>query len=93
MEKTSVNWFGSAWLGTRTPLSRLRTAKRPSGERAVIVPILILQDSKPPGLSEFETARHRKVDGKTAAIPIIMRTARGDDADVVTGLEIGAATM
>jgi two-component system, OmpR family, alkaline phosphatase synthesis response regulator PhoP len=43
-----------------------------------------------PGLDGLEAAKALKADAKTKAVPIIMLTAKGEDADIVTGLEIGA---
>ena len=39
----------------------------------------------------MEVCRRLKGDPKTHNIPIIMLTAKGDEADVVTGLELGAS--
>ncbi len=43
-----------------------------------------------PGLSGLEVCRALRADRATAAIPIIMVTARADEADRIVGLEIGA---
>jgi two-component system phosphate regulon response regulator PhoB len=51
---------------------------------------LILLDLMLPGLDGLEVAKALKNDPKTKAIPIIMLTAKGEDADVVSGLELGA---
>ena len=51
---------------------------------------LIVLDLMLPGLDGLEVAKALKADAKTQAVPIIMLTAKGEDADVVTGLEIGA---
>ena len=53
-------------------------------------PALILLDLMLPGLDGLEVCRALKTDPATAAIPIIMVTARDDEADIVTGLELGA---
>lgn len=53
-------------------------------------PELILLDVMLPGRSGLEICRAMRGDPKTAAIPIIMVTARGDEADRVSGLELGA---
>ena len=53
-------------------------------------PALILLDLMLPGLDGLEVCRGMKADPATAAIPIIMVTARDDEADIVTGLELGA---
>jgi len=38
----------------------------------------------------LEVCRQLKADARTAAIPVVILTAKGEEADVVTGLEIGA---
>ncbi|MFH1491090.1 MAG: response regulator transcription factor, partial [Pseudomonadota bacterium] len=43
-----------------------------------------------PGIDGLEVARSLKNDKRTEDIPIIMLTAKGEEADVVTGLELGA---
>jgi two-component system phosphate regulon response regulator PhoB len=51
---------------------------------------LILLDLMLPGMDGLEVAKHLKGDSKTKYIPIIMLTAKGEEADIVTGLELGA---
>ena len=53
-------------------------------------PDLIVLDLMLPGVDGLEVCRRLKADRVTAAIPIIMLTAKGEDADVVAGLELGA---
>lgn len=53
-------------------------------------PNLILLDWMLPGTSGIELARRLKKDELTAAIPIIMLTAKGEEDNKVQGLEIGA---
>jgi two-component system phosphate regulon response regulator PhoB len=43
-----------------------------------------------PGVSGLELARRLKKDEFTRAIPIILLTARGEEDDKISGLEIGA---
>jgi two-component system phosphate regulon response regulator PhoB/two-component system alkaline phosphatase synthesis response regulator PhoP len=53
-------------------------------------PDLILLDLMLPGTDGLEVCRHiRRTEG-LAGLPIIMLTARGDEADKVVGLELGA---
>ncbi|ACT51501.1 MULTISPECIES: phosphate regulon transcriptional regulator PhoB [Methylovorus] len=54
------------------------------------LPDLIILDWMLPGMSGIEFARKLKSDEFTKAIPIIMLTARGEEADKVKGLEVGA---
>jgi DNA-binding response OmpR family regulator len=51
---------------------------------------LIILDVMLPGMSGLEVCRVLRADRATAAVPIIMLTARGEEADRVIGLEIGA---
>jgi two-component system alkaline phosphatase synthesis response regulator PhoP len=53
-------------------------------------PDLILLDLMLPGLDGLEVCRHLKGDRETAGIPIVMLTAKGEEADIVPGLEMGA---
>lgn len=54
------------------------------------LPDLIILDWMLPGMSGIEFARKLKSDEFTKTIPIIMLTARGEEADKVKGLEVGA---
>jgi len=53
-------------------------------------PDLILLDLMLPGLDGKEICRMIKRDESTADIPIVMLTARGEESDIVAGLELGA---
>ena len=53
-------------------------------------PSLILLDWMLPGTSGMELARRLKKDELTAAIPIIMLTAKGEEDNKIQGLEVGA---
>jgi len=53
-------------------------------------PDLILLDLMLPGVDGLEVCRVLKSGRETDRIPIIMLTAKGEEADIVTGLEIGA---
>jgi DNA-binding response OmpR family regulator len=66
-----------------------------SGERALAkvgeeIPDMILLDLMLPGLDGLDVCRALKRNPGTACIPMIMLTAKGEDADIVTGLELGA---
>jgi len=51
---------------------------------------LILLDLMLPGINGFEVCRRLKNNKRTQTIPIIMLTAKGEEIDIVTGLELGA---
>jgi two-component system, OmpR family, alkaline phosphatase synthesis response regulator PhoP len=53
-------------------------------------PDLILLDLMLPGIDGLDVCRIVKNDAKTSHIPIIMISAKGEEADIVIGLEIGA---
>jgi two-component system alkaline phosphatase synthesis response regulator PhoP len=53
-------------------------------------PDLIILDLMLPGMDGTELCRRLKANGGTAHIPIIMVTARGEEEDVIKGLELGA---
>ncbi len=59
-------------------------------ETAVYQPDLILLDLMLPGADGLEVCKRLKADAATARIPIIMLTALCEEADIVTGLELGA---
>ena len=54
------------------------------------LPDLIILDWMLPGMSGIDFSRRLKSDDLTKSIPIIMLTARGEEADKVRGLEVGA---
>jgi two-component system phosphate regulon response regulator PhoB len=56
-----------------------------------IMPDLVLLDLMLPGFDGLEVCRNLKKDPKTSSIPVVMVTAKGSEADIVTGLEMGAA--
>jgi two-component system phosphate regulon response regulator PhoB len=51
---------------------------------------LILLDLMLPGMSGLDVSRSLKKDDTTRNIPIIILTAKGEESDVVLGLELGA---
>jgi len=53
-------------------------------------PDLILLDLMLPGIDGLEVCRTLKSKQHTQGIPIIMLTAKGEESDVVKGLELGA---
>lgn len=66
-----------------------------SGERGLelaqaAVPDLILLDVMLPGIDGLETLRRLKALPSLARVPVIMASAKGEDPDVVAGLELGA---
>ena len=67
-----------------------------SGEEALLAlkshgVSLILLDLMLPGIDGLEVCRRLKAQPETRDIPIIMLTAKDSEADIVAGLEMGAA--
>lgn len=72
---------------------RLRVAR--SGEDALAsildqLPDLIILDLNLPQMNGFELCRRLRAESTSARVPILMLTARGDEADKVLGLNLGA---
>jgi two-component system, OmpR family, alkaline phosphatase synthesis response regulator PhoP len=63
--------------------SGLKTATRD-------VPDLVIVDLMLPGIDGLEVCRRLRTDARTAAIPILMLTAKTAESDRVVGLELGA---
>ena len=66
-----------------------------SGEEALTkaktkLPNIIILDLMLPGIDGLEVCKILKNDTKTEHIPIIMLTAKGEESDIVSGLELGA---
>lgn len=53
-------------------------------------PELIILDLMLPGIDGLEVCRALKRERATSDIPIVMLTAKGEELDIVTGLELGA---
>ena len=72
---------------------RIETAT--SGEEALakartVQPGLIILDLMLPGIDGLQVCKNLKSETKTQNIPVIMLTAKGEESDVVGGLELGA---
>ena len=72
---------------------RVLTAE--TGEKGLSIieknePDLLLLDLMLPGIDGFDIAKKIRSMKKIRNLPIIMLTAKGEEADVVTGLELGA---
>lgn len=66
-----------------------------SGEEALKAvkaarPDLMVLDLMLPGMDGLEVCRSLKQDPQTRNLPIVMLTAKGEEADIVAGLELGA---
>ncbi|WP_022664830.1 response regulator [Desulfospira joergensenii] len=66
-----------------------------TGEEAIKIskqarPDLMVLDLMLPGIDGLEVTRYLRNNGETKDMPIVMLTAKGEESDVVTGLELGA---
>lgn len=67
----------------------------PDGERALeavrqALPALVILDLMLPGFTGLEVCRRLRGDPATAALPIVMLTAKAAEVDRIVGLEMGA---
>jgi len=72
-----------------------RVTTTPSGEEGLRLaaarrPDLVILDLMLPDIDGLEVCRRLKRARQTASLPVVMLTAKGEEADVVTGLEMGA---
>jgi two-component system phosphate regulon response regulator PhoB len=72
-----------------------QTVSAVSGEEALKkcrseTPDLIVLDLMLPGIDGLQVMKTLREDSVTKDIPTVMLTAKGDEADIVTGLELGA---
>jgi two-component system phosphate regulon response regulator PhoB len=68
----------------------LATGEEALEEARKLLPDLIVLDLLLPTVDGLEVCRRLKADSKTKHIPVIMLTAKTEEADVVAGLELGA---
>ncbi len=66
-----------------------------SGEKALKLirrdpPDMVLLDLMLPGIDGLEICRQIRADAELAHLPLVMLTAKGEEADIVAGLELGA---
>ncbi|HUV62499.1 MAG TPA: response regulator transcription factor [Sedimentisphaerales bacterium] len=66
-----------------------------SGEEALAkarrkLPDLVILDLMLPGMDGLDVCKKLKNDAKTEGLPIIVLTAKSEESDIVTGLELGA---
>ncbi len=54
------------------------------------LPEIMILDVMLPGMDGYEVCKRLRADPITATIPILMLTAKGDEAEKIVGLEIGA---
>jgi DNA-binding response OmpR family regulator len=67
-----------------------------NGEEAVHtalreIPDLILLDVRMPRMTGYEACKHIKENTQTAHVPVVFLSAKGQDNEVKTGLDVGAS--
>jgi len=71
-------------------VTRLTTGTEVMPRLRTTIPDLVILDLMLPGMDGLLVCQAMRADSATATIPIIMLTARGDEADRIAGLELGA---
>lgn len=76
-------------------IAGLRVVDVPNGEEVVkkaleIAPDLILMDVRMPKMTGYEACKALKQEEKTKDIPVIFLSAKGQETEISTGLELGA---
>ena len=66
-----------------------------AGEQAIKIakqarPDLIVLDLMLPGMDGLEVTRYLRSNEQTRDLPIVILTAKGEESDIITGLELGA---
>ncbi len=82
-------------IGLHLRRENLRVSLYGDGERGLAaierdVPDLVVLDLMLPGLDGYEVCRRMRRNERLSKVQVLMVTARGEESDVVTGLELGA---
>jgi len=79
-------WLEKTGLGSETVADGGRALARAKES----VPDLVILDLMLPGLNGLEVCRALRASERTATVPIIMLTARGEESERIFGLDVGA---
>ena len=76
-------------------LSGYKVSQAPNGAEAVkkakeIIPDLILMDVRMPKMTGYEACEILKTDNNTRHIPVVFLSAKGQDAEIQQGKDLGA---
>ena len=71
-------------------VTRLTTGTEVMPRLRATPPDLVILDLMLPGMDGLLVCQAMRADSATTSIPVIMLTARGDEADRIAGLELGA---
>jgi DNA-binding response OmpR family regulator len=66
-----------------------------NGEEALqqatqIIPDLVIMDVRMPRMTGYDACRAMKADAKLKGIPVVFLSAKGQDAEIQTGMDAGA---
>jgi len=70
-----------------TPTANGEEAYQQAG---VVMPDLILMDVRMPKMTGYEACRAIKADPRLKDIPVVFLSAKGQDSEMQTGMEVGA---
>ena len=59
-------------------------------QASVVMPDLILMDVRMPKMTGYEACRAMKADPALKDIPVVFLSAKGQDTEIQTGMEVGA---
>ena len=68
----------------------VETGEQGLEQAIVLMPDLMILDLMLPGMSGLDVCKQIKKDDNTETMPIVIVFAKGEEADIVSGLELGA---
>jgi two-component system alkaline phosphatase synthesis response regulator PhoP len=71
-------------------VTRAMTGENGLSQAARVLPDLVILDIMLPGINGLDVCRKLKQNEATRGIPVILLTAKSEDADIISGLELGA---
>jgi two-component system phosphate regulon response regulator PhoB len=71
-------------------VTRAMTGENGLSQAARVGPDLVILDVMLPGINGLDVCRKLKQNEATRSLPVILLTAKSEDADIISGLELGA---
>jgi two-component system phosphate regulon response regulator PhoB len=71
-------------------VTRAMTGENGLSQAARVGPDLVILDVMLPGINGLDVCRKLKQNETTRSLPVILLTAKSEDADIISGLELGA---